>query len=299
MKRTILKLSKKSSTLQIGSIKIKASHPKAQPFNEYIFESKKDIMYFYYDLTIKCQGFDSKWRVLAHTYVTEYGILLQLADALREVLDFDVKKKGTRDYLLRKNKDGETVVSKTEYCANRHFTFNGMLDEDCLEITKKIKVWKEKKEFKESESYDVNFFISWGEPSSAPIGTRFTNLSREEVEDIIAFADHFIEIAVAKTKKEVEKTLSDDSDDEYNYPKKVRDYLKEKYGIDDWRPIFLKLSTDEYVLEEFVEYITGQLSVSDLKCREKRNGGKSMEELFKTMDDYKAYLHIIDDSETS
>ena len=111
--------------------------------------------------------------------------------------------------------------------------------------------------------YDINIFIGGDECHGIPIGVCFTNLEREDIINIKRFAQGFMEMANEITKKDIEKLLTSNKNDKYNEPKIVRDHLKKIYNIDDWRPIFLKIS---------------------------------MEEMLKTMTPHEAYMHIVDDN---
>jgi hypothetical protein len=98
------------------------------------------------------------------------------------------------------------------------------------------------------------------------------------------------------TVERINNWLNSDKDDEYNYPKKVREHLLEKYGITDWQPIFIKLYGTEYVFDEYYDYITGEKTEDELRCHEWHGEQRTMQEMLKAMPDYEAYLHIIEDN---
>ena len=56
------------------------------------------------------------------------------------------------------------------------------------------------------------------------------------------------------------------------------------------------MSKEEYVIDEFVDYITGQKTIDELRCNEWHGEQRRMPELLKTMKDYEAYCYIIDDN---
>lgn len=293
--RTKVKTKKDSCILQIDNIKLIAKNPSIQPFHEYIYNDTSDIMYFYYDLILKKKNYKGKWKTVAKTYVTEFGIMQNLAEAIKEVLSFDVKSKGII-YHPAKKVNGYVLTSVDDYIAYYPFQIAGLLNEDRFEIIKEFKTFKDCRGINEFETYDLNIFIGGNELSKNPIGVHIPRLEKENLEKIILFANSFMDMASQKAKEEVQNTLSDETDDEYNYPKIVRDYLKSEHNIDDWKPIFLKLSTKEYVLEEFIEYITGNKTIDELGCHEWHNENRTIQELLKTLKDYEAYLHIIDDN---
>lgn len=293
--RTKLKIKKHSCVLQIDDVKLIAKNPSIQPFNPYIYNDEEDIMHFYYDLILKKKNYKGKWETITKIYVTEFGSIPYLSSFLSNILDFDIKEKGIIQH-IEKRVNEYVLTSADDYMAFYPFQLGGLFNEDRFEVIKNFKTFKSIDGIKETESYELNIFIGGNELSQTPIGVHFDRLTKENMQTIIDFANSFMNMASEHTKNEIEKSLSDNSDDEYNYPKIVRNHLKEKYNIDEWRPIFLKLSTKEYVLEEFVDYILNNKKEKDLECCEWHNNKRTMPELFNTMKDYEAYLYIIDDN---
>ena len=172
-----------------------------------------------------------------------------------------------------------------------------MLKEDCYNFVKKYRTFTDCRGLMEFELYDLNIAIGGNELGTSPIGFFVENLERKEVEQIKLFAQNFMNIASEEAKKCVNSYLYSDEDSEYNEPKIVREYLKEKHNIDNWVDIFLKISQKDYVLDAFVEYIKGKLKAEDVKCHEWHGENRSFSELLKTMKDYEAFLYIVEENE--
>lgn len=293
--RTKVKQTKKFSILQIDNVRLVASNPRITPFRNYIYEGPQDIMYFYYNLSLEKET-ESGWKVITDTCVTEFGIMKYLEEHINKVLAFDVKNEGIRHYFEKKNKDKTVTISTTEYEAIAPMDIYGMFHEDCFHIKKKFRTFTDSRGLNEFELYDVDIFIGGDECHGIPIGVCFTNLEREDIINIKRFAQGFMEMANEITKKDIEKLLTSNKNDKYNEPKIVRDHLKKIYNIDDWRPIFLKISMEEYILDEYIDYITGKKEPSKLNCHEWHGKCRTMEEMLKTMTPHEAYMHIVDDN---
>ena len=226
----------------------------------------------------------------------EFGIMAQTSEFLKMVLEFDVNKNGLRWYFKERDKNDKIVDSKTEYEAFYPFNLSGMFNEDRIDIQKRFRTFDDCRGHNEFELYNVSLFIGGNELGNSAVGVHFDNLERKDIEKIIEFYDGFMNMANKIAKNNVEELLTSDEDNEYNDPKKVRDYLKKQYGIIDWRPIFLKLSKKDYVLDEYIDYITGNKKKEELKCYEWYGEGRDMQTMLETMKDYEAYMHIVDDN---
>ena len=285
-----------SVILRTTNFKIVASEPSIQPFHTYILNDKKDIFHFYYNLKMYRKPYKGKWEKVISSYVTEFGIMPYVADALNNILKSDVTKEGIVTHFKEKDNDGNTVVSKEEFEATKTFVLSGLLNEDRLEITKTIRVFNDCRGHNEFEYYDVNFIIGGSELGTLPIGASLLHLEKVDIEQIILFAETFVDMAIKKTQNSIENALNDDTESKYNTPKIVRDHLKKKYNIDNWRPIFLKLHTEEYIIDEYIDYITQKKDITQLKCHEWHGEKRNMQKLLETMKDFEAYLFILNDN---
>lgn len=282
-------------TLRIDDVKFIVKNPRVQPFCEYIYNGSHSIMYFYYDWVMYRKN-EQGWRKVHTASVYEFGVMQYLEEYTQALLDIDCRNQGVRYYFNERQPDGTVVKSKTEFQASYPHDIAGMFDEDVFQFTKHYKTFEDCRGLMEFEFYDLAVFIGGDECGKSAFGARFTKLSREDVEQIKVFAHEFMEITNRITKAQVEARMNDDRDSEYNEPKIVRDYLKEKYGITDWRPIFEKICVSDYVLEEYIAYIKGELDVDDLQCNEWHGEKRKMPQLLQVMPDYEAYMYIIDDN---
>ena len=287
---------KDSVTLYLKDIKLIASKPSIQPFRTYEYEDERDIMHFYYNLKLFIATYKGGWETIASTYVTEFGIMAHIAANIDYLLSVDTKIAGIRTYFKEKDENGNLIESKNEYEAVYPYSISGMLDEDALHFTKFYRTFEDCRGWNEFEWYNLSIMIDGSERGNSPVGCYLSHLEKEDLLTIKEFSQTFMELAKEKTQQQIETWLTSEEDDEYNTPKIVRDYLKEKHGITDWRPIFLKMSQEEYVIDEFVDYITGQKTIDELKCNEWHGKQRKMPELLKEMKDYEAYCYIIDDN---
>lgn len=286
----------KSCTLFLKNIKLVAKEPSIQPFNTYIYNGPESIMHFYYTLELYRKKYSGQWEKVHTAYIYEFGIMPYIAKNIDFLLNVDARKEGIRYYFKEKNKNGETVTSKKEFEAIYPYDIAGMFNEDALHFTKHYKTFTDCRGLNVFEWYDLSILIGGNETGLAPIGCHIEHLEKTDLLVIKSFAEEFMKIAGEIAKQQIENYLTSEADSDYNDPKTVRDYLKKEYGIDDWRPIFLKLSREEYVLDEFVDYIKGKLTIDQLKCNEWHGEKRRMPELLKTMKDYEAYMYIIDDN---
>lgn len=293
-----LKVIKKDNSVILKSknFKLIASNPSIQPFHTYILKDEKDIFHFYYDLKMYRKPYKKKWKKIISSYITEFGIMPDIAKMLKEVLENDVSKSGIITPFKEKDNDGNIILSENEYEATRTFVLAGFLNEDRLEITKTIRVFDDCRGHNEFEYYDVNFIIGGSELGTLPIGASLLHLEKIDIEQIILFAETFMDMAIKKTQNSIENALNDDTESKYNTPKIVRDHLKKKYNIDNWRPIFLKLHTEEYIIDEYIDYITQKKDITQLKCHEWHGEKRNMQKLLETMKDFEAYLFILNDN---
>lgn len=282
-------------TLRIDDTKFIAKNPRVQPFNEYRYRNKHDIMYFYYDWVVYRKR-ERGWRKLHTCSVYEFGVMPYLEDAVQELLDLDCRKKGIRTYFRERKKDGTTCLSKTEFQAVYPYTLDGSFHEDVFDFKKYYKTFTDCRGKMVFEFYDLNLMLGGNECGRTPIGVQFTGLLREDLEVIQQFAVEFMKLTEKVTVQRINEWLENDKDDEYNYPKQVRDHLKEKYGITDWKSIFIRLNDEEYIMDEYLEYINGEKAADELRCHEWHGNQRTMKEMLQVMPDYEAFLHVLEDN---
>lgn len=282
-------------TLRIDDMKFIAKNPRVQPFNEYRYNGPKSIMYFYYDWIVyrkQARG----WRRMHTSSVYEFGIMQILEESIQELLNLDCRKLGIRTYFQERKRDGTITKSKTEFQAVYPYSIAGVFNEDVFDFVKYYKTFTDCRGRMEFEFYDLTILVGGNECGRTPIGAQFSGLMREDVEIVKQFASEFMKLTERVTKERIEAWLDSDSDDEYNYPKQVREHLLKKYEITDWKPIFIRLNDEEYVFEEYLEYINGKKTVDELKCHEWHGEQRTMAQMLQVMPDYEAYLHVLEDN---
>ncbi|MBQ8806433.1 MAG: hypothetical protein IJZ68_08270 [Bacteroidaceae bacterium] len=282
-------------TLRIDDVKFMLKNPRVQPYNEYKYESSKDIMYFYYDWAMY-RKHDRGWRKVHVGGVYEFGIMNHLEKFLDELLELNCRKHGIRHYFNERQPDGTVVKSTSEFQAMYPMNISGMFMEDAFHFTKYYKTFTDCRGLMEFEFYDLTILFGGNECGRSAMGAHFDGLQREDVLVIKDFARAFMELTDRVTKEQVQRYLYDDSDDEYNYAKKVRLHLLEKYGITDWVPIFQRLHDEEYIFDEYMDYITGETPVEELRCHEWHGEKRTMAQMLQVMRDYEAYIHVLEDN---
>lgn len=283
-------------TLRIDDVRLIFKQPNITPFHTYVYHDARDIMYFYYTLMMY-QKRGKVWKKVHTARITEFGIMNHLARYIQELLDINCRKEGIRHYFNERKRDGTVVKSKTEFQAMYPFDIAGMFAEDAFNFTKYYKTFTDCRGKMEFEFYDLTISIGGNECGKSAFGVRFERLGREDLEIIKQFADECMKLSDRIAKENIERWITDDTDSPYNDPKIIRDHLKCEYGITEWRPVLEKMCTKEYVLDEYIDYITGKKQTHELRCHEWHGEERTMEEMLKVMPDYEAYLHIIDDNE--
>ena len=152
------KKGKKQIVLEINENKIVLENPSIQPHNEYVYRGPKDIMYFYYTMSIyedinhyysrmtpeekeeyleENENTNCIWRKKTEVGVYEFGVISSLAEFIDYAINFDVQNEGKRTYFWERDpKTREKIRSTTDYECSYTMVLNGMCDEDNFYITK-------------------------------------------------------------------------------------------------------------------------------------------------------------------
>ena len=284
MSKTYVK--NKQIILELQNIKLVAKDFQVQPFHTYIYNDKSDILHLYYTLDLYKKDYKGKWHSVTSSCITEFGVMAYLSDAIQELLDIDVKSKG----ISRPMEDAE------DFDGLFPVYVQGMLNEDCFHFVKHRRIFEDCRGQNDFEWYDLHIMIGGNELGNVPTGCYLSNLTRDDILVLKEFGDLFISEIDKQTKHEIKMMLVNEEDEEYNYPKIFREHLKEKYNVDDWQDAFIKLSIEEYIFDEYLDFITGKKDISELKCHEWHGKQRTMPELLKEMRDYEAYLHIYEDN---
>lgn len=220
---------KMQCVLEINENRIILSNPQIQPFNEYEYNSKEDIMHFYYDLEIQfdlnyCERLLHKkgsckkkqkrdWVRVTTGNVYEFGAIVALGECIDEIIFIDLKKKKDRQYFCD-DADGKKQ-SETDFEVSHEISCTGMLEEDSYVLKKTLHhfdyAYDEKTDqyiSKDIERYGIYIGIG-SESRPNTIGFSCTDLTEDELLIIKAWAEDFLAIAEKITKKHIKKMFKE------------------------------------------------------------------------------------------
>lgn len=286
---------KNGVTLRIDNVLFIAKCPHVQPIHTYMYKDESDILYLSYDWEVYTKR-GLKWKRIYAAGVYEFGILARLEKDIQKLLQIDCSKNGVRHYIHERQPDGTILENVEAYQAIYTYNVSGTFNEDGFHFVKYLNVSSNYQYSVEKEYYDLTILIGGDESGKIPFETFFPGLTCDDVKVIQQFAHEFTQIVNRVAKAQVEKAMRNKSNASGNYPKIVRDYLYQKYNITNWRPIFEKICQKEHVLTEYIEYITGQKPIHELRCHEWYGEQRNMQQMLQIMPDYRAYMHIIDEN---
>lgn len=260
--------------LDINEDRIILSNPSVQPFNEYIYDSKDDILYFYYDIewqhNTEWSKYDelkkekevkANWVTCAVNSVYEFGAIRALSECVDDIIRINPDENGQKDYLFI-DKD---TRSETDYESTYEISCTGMLKEDSYRLKKIHKhfasYWNEEDDTygpKDLISYEVYIGLG-GELQRNTIGIMSDDMTEDDVLIIKAWADDFMELTKSITLACIERMFNSDEDKNYYNPKWLHDHIKETYpeDINQWKEIWKKLYSETFILEEYWNYVKG------------------------------------------
>lgn len=176
--------------------RIEFSAPSIQPFGD---ENRKitgkDIMYYYYTLTLYDkeeadeEDAPATWVEVASVEAYDVPAVRSYQKALKKILKYDVKKNGFNVKLGRKVDDETQEWSCT-------WNIDGWIfKEDEYIITKtKRRVWK-LTEYQEPEWYDL-YVGCGGYTKHNTVGVRMVMLNREDLKSLKYVVDRFIKFSI-------------------------------------------------------------------------------------------------------
>lgn len=117
---------KKECVLEINENRIILSNPRIQPYNEFCYESKNDILHFYYDLKIqydtnafyfmhmteeerkeaeieKGKKIQRNWITIASGYAYEFGAIIALPETIEAILNVNPDILGKKRYFFKES----------------------------------------------------------------------------------------------------------------------------------------------------------------------------------------------------
>ena len=313
---------KKQIVLEVNEHKIALSNPSVQPHNEYIYNSPKDIMHFYYDIAIfedtnhynatrseeekqelieEGENVNNVWKKKTETYVYEFGILPSIPEFIDSVLKFDIKNDGQRTYFLERDfKTREYVRSTTDFECIHTMELSGMCEEDNLIITKYCRYfdssYNEKIDDyapKYIEYYKVFIGCGNNQIKENVTGIFFTIWEKEDLLKIKEWANLFMDYTKEVAQKHIEKMYASKEDNCY-YPYFFEQHLKERYpeDVSKLREIYPKLYYESSIIEEYYDFCKENEIEEPIELH--RNGQVYTAKYFmdQGLKDYEAYIEL-------
>lgn len=315
---------KKESVLEINENRIILSNPRIQPFNEFYYESKKDILHFYYDLKIQynanaiCFTYmtdeerkkaeieegkmtQKNWVTIASGHVYEFGAILALPESIDNILNVDPDILGKREYFFEENDKEER--STTDYESMYEISCTGMLEEDSYLIKKVHRHFEDCYDIKtdrigplDREWYEVYVGIG-SESRNNTMGFRCSSISKKELLVIKLWAEDFLELAEEETKTVINK-MFESEDDEYDCnPKWFREHIRNQYPdvFPKWKEMWIKLYREDFIREEYWNYVKGNVIENPIfSTWDDKNKVVPLELIEKGVPDWEAYMKAID-----
>lgn len=303
--------------LEMNEDRVILSNPRIQPFNEYGYNSKDDILYFYYDVKLQHNttwyafdgltkeerdelypGIKPNWVTCATSSIYEFGAIQNLAEYIDEIIKINPDENGQTDFLY----SGMDGMSKTDFEAVYELSCTGMLKEDSYILKKYHRHFQnswndETKKYEPRDYVWYDLYIGLGsERRNNTTGVMFHNLAEEELLVLKAWAEDFMELAKTVTQANIEKKFASDNDADYYEPKWFRDHIMEKYpeDIDQWKDIWIKLYSETFILEEYWNYVKGRPIETPYFSRWPEEKLVAQDLIKEGMKDWEAYCKLID-----
>lgn len=317
---------KNESILEIGENRVILSDPEIQPFNEFLYRSKRDIFHFYYNMKIQldtnaiyfsmtdeereeCEKEDGhkiqhNWVTVAKNYITEFGII----DALEECINTIIRSnpdEGQKDYL--KSADRKTrkiITSDTDYESMYEINLRGLLQEDQYILKKHHRHietfnYRKNKDICHDEYYYSIYIGAGGESRDNSTGIFRERLSKKELLIIKKWAKDFMNLAKERTQKKIEWMFTReayDGEEKYYTPSWFERHMREKYPEDypKWKEIWIKLYEEDFILKEYFKYVKGETIEDALFSKYTGEKVVAQELIKENMKDWEAYCKLVD-----
>jgi len=318
----------KECVLEINENRIILSNPSIQPFNEYFYASKNDILYFYYDLKLQfCTNYwyfnglteeerkkeeretgkiqQPNWVTIANGYVYEFGAIVDLPKIIDEVIKSDPDIEGLKKYFYEHR---DKVYSKTDYESRYEINCTGLCEEDSYIITKVHRHFensyrRETNDYGPIDYYWYEIYIGVGsEGLENTVGFRNTKLYEQDLLIIKDWANDFLELGKEIKQKRIEK-MFDSEEDKYSCdPKWFKGHMMKNYPEDfhKWKEIWIKLYNYDFIRDEYWNYVKGVKIDKPLFSQWQQEDKVVAQELIQNgMKDWEAYLVLVQEYEES
>lgn len=193
---TIERNGQKVFCLECENIRVTVSNPRIQPFHTYKFDSMRDAMYFYYDMSIEenknWRYGTPRWKNVCNQYVYENGMIRHLTEFIDSICKLDMEK------------EGKQVQGYSQKTMRFNDILIGFCDEDGYELTR-YKNFENGK-----ECYEFSCFFGNSQISSNLMGVRMKWLNQHDLKYIKKWTADFLSYAEEVTRRHVREEIEFD-----------------------------------------------------------------------------------------
>lgn len=306
------------SILEVNENRIILSNPDIQAINEFKYEGPQDILYFYYDTKIQFNTNyfytdwmteqekeerdkedeitrQPNWVTLIKDRVTEFSSILDLVEVIKVLKEIDPDQKMQKQYFY--DRDGKQ--DPDHYRTSFELSAVGFIEEEAYVLKKYhehyITYDDEKDKDIEVDRYWYSVYFGIGnENKENTVGFLADRLTNEDLDEIVAWVDDFMELAKQITHKKIESWYRSNEDQYYCDPAWFREHMKEKYPEDfeNWKEIWADLYDYTPVLEEYFNYVK-EREIKQPFRNEKDQYETILDEIKAGEKDWKAYLDYV------
>ena len=314
---------KKECVLEINENRIILSNPRIQPFNEFYYEDKRDILHFYYNLKIqydtnafyfahmtekerkeveieKGKKIQRNWVTIASGNVYEFGDIIALPETIEAILNVNPDILGKKRYFFEES-DKENY--QQQILSPYMTSCTGMLEEDSYLIKKVHHHLDDSYDIKTGQSGAIDhewyeMYIGIGaESRKNTIGFRCSCVSKEELFIIKSWAEDFLELAKVQTKAEINKMFESEADEYDCDPKWFREHIRVNYPniFSNWKELWVRLYKEDFIRKEYWDYVKGNpIETPIFSGCDDKNKIVPLDLIKKGEPDWKAYMQAID-----
>lgn len=290
--------------LEMHENRIILSNPVIQPFNEFHYESEKDILHFYYDMRIEtCPNYYAvknvketkpNWVLTAAESVYEFGIMPFLAEFIDTMIqNVDPDLYGKKVYFrtdINENDEANYRTSYTEECGD-------ILREDEYVITKRHIHYDDFNKKGEYDKYEYDLYIGIGSGiRNNTTGFRVTELSGEELYVVKEWALSFMDYTREQTQKGIELRFESEQNENDSDPAWLKKHMEKNYPDDfkKWRKIWVELYSFNFIRNEYWRFVKGEEIREPLFSKWKGEKVIAQDLIKNGMKDWEAYLRLVD-----
>lgn len=310
--------------MEINENRIILSNPSIQPFNEFYYEGKDDILHFYYDLKIqhdtnafyfthmtkeerkeleteKGRKIQRNWVTIASGHVYEFGAIVALPEAIDEIINVDTDVLGKKRYFPEES--DKKKISTTGYESMYEISCTGMLEEDSYLIKKAHRHFDNCYDMETDDFVPLDYewyeiYVGIGSESREnTIGFRNNRINENELLTIKEWAEDFLNLAKTITKEIINRMFESEADEYDCDPKWFREHIRDKYpeAFENWKELWVKLYQEDFIRKEYWRYVKGNYIGTPIFSGLVDSDKVVPLELIKEgVPDWKAYMKAID-----